>query len=474
MGTLTEKTFFYYAKCPKWVQRDLVHKVPLDDLEHQLIDDGLLPDVVEGLLAARGSYETVQDEDANDAFERTLDLMRQGVQTIYRGVFVDGHWVARPDVLERVEGKSQLGDYYYVAVDVKRLSDPRSIREGHRLQGAFYAELLFRLQGVRPTSGYIMSPTGVVMRYDLEKFEADFHLSLQQIEAILAGDEPEHILTSGCKASPYFAVCVDEADDCDDLSLLNRIHAHEVQELNDAGITTVLDLATTALPELYPKLLDLDEERVQFLHRQAVALKERVHDVVEVMEFEKASVELYFDIEADPLRDLDYLFGVLKVVHKDDGSTDESYHAFVAEDDSLEQERAAWEAFVAFLDEHRTAPVYHYGWYEISVCAKLIERYGAPEGAVESWRERFIDLNAKLRSKIIFPLSFYSLKDLAQYIGFNWRSEEASGLNSVRWFHDWLRTQDRSILERIVQYNEDDVRATYVLKEWLEKQTPRV
>lgn len=470
MKQITEKTFFYYAKCPKWVQRDLVHGEHLDALEERLIDDGLLPGLTERLLSVRGTYETVTDEDQNDAFSRTVELMKQGVQTIYGGVFVHGYWVARPDLLERVEGKSAFGSYYYVAVDVKNITDPRSIREGHKMQGAFYAELLEEIQEVKPTSGYIMSSEGVVMRYDLEKFEADFRLTLDRIESILEGDEPNHILTSGCKASPFFHVCVDEAQDCDDLSLLNRIHATEIDELNDAGVTTVLELAGANLPELYPKLLDLDEERVQFLQRQAIALKERVHDVVERMEFPESNVELFFDIEGDPVRALDYLFGVLKVVYNEDGTREETYHAFTAESEA--QEREAWEEFVAFLHEHRHAPVYHYGWHEISVCAKLIDRYGAPEGAVYSWENNFVDLNARLRSAIIFPLSFYSLKDIAQYLGFKWRSEDASGVNSIRWYHDWLEKGDRALLERIVQYNEDDVRATYVLKEWLAKQRP--
>lgn len=472
MNRLTEKTFFYYAKCPKWVSRDIVHGAHLDALENRLLDDGLLPEMMERLVAVRGAYEVVRDEDVNDAFQRTLAYMRQGAQTIYGGALVDGHWVARPDLLERVEGNSILGNYYYVAVDIKRLSDPRSLREEHKMQGAFYAELLERVQAVKPTSGYIMSPTGVVMRYDLERFEAEYRLTLDRIERILSGEEPGHILTSGCKASPFFSVCVDEASDCDGLSLLNRVQAEEIAELERAGVHTVLQLASVPTPQLAHKLLDMKEERLRFLQRQAIALKERVHDVVEEMTFPASNIELYFDIESDPVRDLDYLFGVLQVVYKPDGTREESYRSFFAE--AEQGEEAAWQAFTAYLHEHRHAPVYHYGWYEISVCAKLIERFGAPEGAIHSWQNNFIDLNARLRSAVIFPLSFYSLKDIAQYLGFSWRSEDAGGVNSIRWYHEWLASGDRALLERIRAYNEDDVQATFLLKTWLAKQRPRL
>ncbi len=471
MKRLTEKTFFFYLKCPNWVRRDVVHGAHLDELQARLLDESVLPEVMHKLLAVRGEYVTVEDEDVDDAFARTLDLMRRGERTIYGGALVDGHWVGRPDVLERCEGKSDLGHYYYVAIDIKRINDPREIKDGHKMQGAFYADLLLRIQGVKPTSGYIMSPSGVVMRYDLEAFEVDYQLTLDEIERILEGEEPTHVLTTGCKSSPYFSVCLDEAETCDDLSLLNRVQSEEIDELNRAGVNTVLDLAMADGAALAPKLMDIDEGRLAFLQRQAVALKERVHDVVERVDLPEPNVELYFDIESDPVRDLDYLFGVLKVERAADGSVTDSYHAFLAESEG--QERDAWDRFAEFLSEHRHAPVYHYGWYEISICAKLIDRYGAPEGAVESWQNNFVDLNARMRSAIIFPLSFYSLKDIAQYLGFQWRTEGASGVESIRWYHEWLARGDRALLERIVQYNEDDVRATRLLKDWLSKQRPK-
>ncbi len=465
---LTEKSFFYHAKCPRWVSRDVVHGTNLDALENLLIDDSLLPKVREGLLAARGDFEVIQDDDLDDAFARTVTRMKQGSQTIYNGVLIDAHWVARPDVLERVEGKSELGSYYYVAVDIKRINDSRQIKDPHKLQGAFYAELLERIQGIKPTSGYVMSPEGTIMRYDLAGFEADYRLTLSKIEEILSGKDGSHILTSGCKASPFFDMCLDDATGCDDVSILNRIHREEVDELKRAGVETVMQLATIDLDVLMPRMMDMNEGRVDFLQRQAIAMKERLHDVVEPVEFQASNVELYFDVESDPVRDLDYMFGVLKVEKQEDGTVTEKFYDFVAE--SPEDERNAWDQFAAFLAEHRYAPVYHYGWYEIGVCARMIERHGAPEHTIESWRNNFVDLNAALRSRIIFPLPFYSLKDIAQYLGFKWRGVDVGGVNSIRWFHEWLDTGNRKLLDRIIEYNEDDVRATRVLKEWAEKQ----
>lgn len=68
---------------------------------------------------------------------------------------------------------------------------------------------------------------------------------------------------------------------------------------------------------------------------------------------------------------------------------------------------------------------------------------------------------------VVFPVESYSLKSLANWIGFNWRETESSGDLSVCWYDNWLATGDRAWLELILRYNEDDCLATYHLKDWL-------
>ena len=42
---------------------------------------------------------------------------------------------------------------------------------------------------------------------------------------------------------------------------------------------------------------------------------------------------------------------------------------------------------------------------------------------------------------------------------------DPSGASSIEWFHQWMDTGDESIRQRILAYNEDDCRATRVLRE---------
>src|SRR5690606_24864757 len=66
-----------------------------------------------------------------------------------------------------------------------------------------------------------------------------------------------------------------------------------------------------------------------------------------------------------------------------------------------------------------------------------------------------------------WPTRDYSIKTLAQYLGFSWRDKHPSGAASIEWFHRWIKGQDPVIHRRILDYNEDDCRAMRVLRDAL-------
>jgi predicted RecB family nuclease len=80
-----------------------------------------------------------------------------------------------------------------------------------------------------------------------------------------------------------------------------------------------------------------------------------------------------------------------------------------------------------------------------------------------------IDLFGIVNKHTDWPVSSYSLKDLAQYLGYKWRDETPSGALSIEWFNKFIDTQDTEILNRLLAYNEDDCKATMVLKRGIEK-----
>ena len=50
--------------------------------------------------------------------------------------------------------------------------------------------------------------------------------------------------------------------------------------------------------------------------------------------------------------------------------------------------------------------------------------------------------------------------------GFAWRDEDPGGLQSQLWFEQAV-AGDRAAEERLLAYNEDDVRATKAIRSWL-------
>lgn len=453
---ITEKSFYRYLKCPSWIGHEAKAAHAEDALRSRIQADGLLPEHHVKLLASRKNVVEITEPDLDDAFVKTVELMKAGVESIYGGALIHGHWVGRPDLLERVQGKSNFGDYYYVACDIKR---SRHLKDEYRMQGCFYAELLKAVQGSRPRQGYVMHPDGSVEAYVIEEFETKFQLTLDGIERILAGIDEPHFLTSDCKQSPWFHACKQTAIECDDLSRLNRVWRSEADALRSAGIATVTALAKTH-PDLAARQVSgITHDRLAFLVEQAKALAAGKVITLGRLDVPHEKDALVIDIEADPLRDLHYLFGVLDV-----HGEQKTFHKFLAE--SPEAEQQAWEAFVDFMRGFPGVPIYHYGWYEIDVFRLMTARYGAPEGFMEDIEARSIDLLVRLRDTVIFPLSFYSLKDIAQFLGFRWRHDDASGLNSILWYEEWLRTGNRDVLDDIIRYNEDDVLATWHVQQW--------
>ncbi|NES93081.1 TM0106 family RecB-like putative nuclease, partial [Okeania sp. SIO2B9] len=177
-----------------------------------------------------------------------------------------------------------------------------------------------------------------------------------------------------------------------------------------------------------------------------------------------APVEIYFDIEAQPDINLDYLHGVLVV---DKRTNTEKFYVNLAEN-PLDEE-FIWYQFLNLVWKYPIAPIYHFCEYEIQTVKKLAKLYNTPDYLWKPLLKRFVDIHKVVTQTVILPVESYSLKNIARWLGFEWRNPEANGAQSVCWYEEWLKTGDRSFLDAIIIYNQDDCYATYYIKEWLLK-----
>jgi predicted RecB family nuclease len=212
----------------------------------------------------------------------------------------------------------------------------------------------------------------------------------------------------------------------------------------------------------------LGPDRLRLFHDRAVLLKS-----VDPKPYLRAPVtlrmpdtELFFDIEVDPLRDLCYLHGVIE---RHGGSNEsERFVHFFAEAVSPDAERAAFAAAIAYFATRPDAAIYYYSKYERTIYRKLQAKYPDVCSADDIERlfdpARAIDLYGDVVLKATeWPTRDHSIKTLAKYLGFAWRDTHPSGAASIEWFDRWCKDHAPETKQRILDYNEDDCRATRVL-----------
>ena len=459
-GHLTASDFYKYVKCPSWLYWDIFgdpkDRTDVTPMMAKLREGGIEheKEVIEDL----GPFEEMDESgDTETLAAATLEAMKEG-KVIYQGTLMDGDWVGRPDLLIPRDEPSNLGDYTYEAVDIKSAFHLNDI---HKYQLTFYALLLEKVQGTMPRKGKIINARKETLEFDIQETYSDFFEVLGKILEIRAGAKPEPYLMSGAKESPWFELLKREVVEADDLSRIYKLYRKEYKRLREAGYGTVSQLASEKFERLEQSVSGISSGRLERIHLQAKSLTKGGVIRIGEAELPKGDTELHFDIEGDPFLGVEYLFGILI---REDG--EEEYRTFLAE--NPEDEGKAWLAFCDFIEGYVGTPIYHYGWYELDVVKRLSARYGISAKAAEALEHRhMIDLNRLIQHTVIFPLHFYSLKDVCRHLGFAWRADDASGANSVLWFQEWLSGQDRKMLQKIIDYNEDDVRATAYLKDWL-------
>jgi uncharacterized protein len=408
--------------------------------------------------------------------EATLRLMQQGVERIEQAVLiteVDGvTLVSTPDVLIQQPGHSVFGDWIYVPQEIK-LS--KRAKTEYQILVAYHAKVLAAVQGAWGESAFLVLKEKGLYSVDLWEM-------LPRMEAILAdcmatlrqSEEPEVFISRNrCSLCHWYSHCYSIAKGDSHLSLLPGVTQSRYVELQNLQVTTVEALANLPAKHLEP-LPGFGRAAATRLVRQAQAtLKDQAlpgdefpdsgqHLRFLEEELPSAAVELYFDIESEPALDLIYLHGVLVVDRRKQTS---QFHPFLA--DRPQDEQQVWQQFLEFVWAYPTAPIFHFCPYEVQTVSKLAQIYDTPASLIQPLLPRFVDLHDVVTRVATLPVESYALKPIARWVGFDWRDASANGAQSIYWYTQWLATGERSFLQSILAYNEDDCRATHHIKDWL-------
>ncbi|MCF4965937.1 TM0106 family RecB-like putative nuclease [Nostoc sp. CMAA1605] len=410
----------------------------------------------------------------------TIELMQLGVDYIYQGVLLANYsqlvdteseslhptLLSIPDLLVKQPGASRFGEWMYTAVNIELGKRPK---QEYQVVTAFHNQVLATVQGVTPSTAWLMLRSKETKYFiDLSRWTPQMQEILQEfIQALESQTQPEiFIARQKCNLCQWHSQCHAIAQSQQHLSLLPGVTPIRYTQLQSLNLTTLDSLANTS-PSLLENLTGFDAKVATKLVIQAQSVLEKrpltlpfsfPHPHVDL----NAPVELYFDIEAQPDINLDYLLGVL-VVNKQTNT--QEFYSLLAETPA--QEELIWQQFLDLVWRYPDAPIYHFCVYELDTVKRLAKLYRTPNKLVQPVLNRFVDIYEYLTETVTLPIESYALKAIARWLGFEWRNPEASGAKCIYWYDLWLETGDRTLLEIISRYNEDDCHATHLVKDWL-------
>ncbi len=482
---ITASMLYSYTTCP--------HRVTLDCFGDPANRDEVSPFVellwerghafeAETISALGIPFLNLRDVPREQREVLTLRAMQEGELLIYGGRISHGRLLGEPDLLRRTGSGYIPGDIKSGAgVEGANEDSDGKPKRHYAVQLALYSDILQQKGLAQSKDAFVWDIHGEEVLYDLAGSRGprvknsmwdEYGAALVSVEDIT----DRHAMTKpgligDCSLCHWRSHCRREIVADDDLTLISEL-GRSTREKFPPDLSTVADLAGADLSDLIvgskSTIPGIGAKTLQKYHARAVLQKQASPTpyFTEEVRLPASELELFFDIETDPFRNLCYLHGFVERLGRD--SVTEQYVAFFAEEAIPEDERDAFAQAWAYVQEHSDAVVYYYGHYERTIWKQLGRRHPdvATEAAITALFEedRFVNLyDDVVRSRMIWPTYTLSLKELAKFVGFAWRDTDPSGAGSIQWFHQWVETGGVAIRRRILEYNEDDCRATRVL-----------
>lgn len=494
---ITAKLLYDYIQCPHKVWRDvygpqeekILKTNPFIEL---LWQKGLQHE--EEIIRGIGKYVNVSEGSIEERIFKTISEMQKGTSLIYQGVLQYQDLLGIPDLLRRVP------DGEYIPIDIKSGAGLEGIDEEgiegkpkkhYAVQLCLYSEILKKLKFSEKNKGLIIDIYRNQVDYFLDNPQSERNKATwlevyeeikQKVKLLLENKKQNKPALSGvCKLCPWYYSCRKWCENCEDLTNIFYLGREKRDTINkDLSIDKVDQMCSCDIARaLEQKKKDKvflkgigEKTLLKIIERAKVIniLKKPV--IYKKIEFPKVLKELFFDIEDDPTQDFIYLHGV----YERSLGGEEKYFSFLALDNLKEEESKAWEEFWRYI---RSMPedsysLYYYASHEKTAYRRLEKKYPniIRNEELEAFFEKcnVIDLYTDIIFKFTdWPVFSYSLKDLATYIGFKWRDDTPSGALSIQWYNEYLKNKDKAILNRILEYNEDDCKALMVLKDKIEK-----
>lgn len=349
------------------------------------------------------------------------------------------------------------------------------------------------------TFGRGRSAQGILALYELDSTEAlaiaNAALAREQNSTLPAVTIPRRISGDfGCATCELRKVCFKEMNRFDSgsghVTLLSEVTAEKAKQYL-GGIESIRDLATaTGLPP----------QGMAAVKRANVWLSKKPERMNPARDFVVPEFDIEIDIDLENSqeaireagiedsigRDAVYLYGY--GIHERFKNPDWRSSTFGYFDDYADTDEAEFtvlsQMWQFLLDQvkkaetsGKTIGIFHYSSHERTWWRNFVTRHASKPGTptlqeVDDFLAKYFVDMLPLAKEFAFPVTGYSIKALAPLAGFNWRVDDAGGGNSIVYYQRATSSEntelDRSTaISWLRSYNEDDVRATMAVREYL-------
>jgi uncharacterized protein len=486
-----------------------VERSPFGEMAQMLLDKGLQHEraVLDRYRAEGLSVFEVPERDAatNESFQhwvdRVGDVLADGHDVVVQMPFVHEGIRGIADFLRRVDDPD-TGTFTYEPIDAKLAR--AAAKPGHVLQLCFYAEAIEAVTGVLPERMHIELGSGrseTIRTADVVAYWRRLRRQLARLLADEASTTTAPEPCDHCQFCDFESACEDQWRAADSLVHVAGVRAADRSTLSADGVTTIAELAALdrAVVGLDPVRRDtfVRQARLQVQARDAPddpppfelldpatattsAVDPDRPDAPDPIGFaalpEPDDGDVFLDFEGHPFwradAELFFLFGLIE--RSPDGAWD--FVGYWAHDKS--EEAAATQALIDHLTARRqrypNMHVYHYNHTERSSLERLTREHTVAELALEQLvgTGALVDLLPIVKGAMQVGVESYGLKHIERLTAYERGHEIDQGAGAVVEYERWMGSRDADGLERIRAYNEDDVRATRALRDWLVTQRP--
>jgi predicted RecB family nuclease len=423
--------------------------------------------------------------------DRIGDPLASGPDVIYQMPFINGGVRGIADFLVRAE-HAESGFCLYEPVDAKLARSEG--KPGHVLQLCFYADALEAATGSPPKFIHLWLGSGRIQSLPVKEFRPYWNRLRTLLAAVIDDEQgdgetyPEPC--AHCEFCEFHDTCTTDWRESDSLTFVAGIRGVDRVGLESSGVETLAQLAVRGRPveglqpERLRRLVDQASLQVQTRLDPEVPPPYRMiepsEDPVWGRGFELMPEpdggDMFLDFEGDPFWHADIgLFFLFGLIVRDDAGIWE-FKAFWAHDPA--EEAAATGQLIDFIAARRNAfpdmHVYHYNHTERSSLERLTADHGVGEAVLANLVETglFVDLYPIVRNSIQAGTESYGLKDLERVTGYVRGHDIDQGSGAVVEYERFMSDHDPERLCRIAAYNEDDVRSTLTLRDWLVERRP--